>query len=239
MSAYVDLTLEELISKKKIPTRSSFRKQGGGKVRKSFQSLHQSRRSPTATWPMGTWGPIASRRPPTLPNLGMSNKILLSNLAPTVTQSDVIELFSEFGILTSASLHHDHDGKTLGTAEIVFQAPGQAQAAIKKYHGVPLDNRTMNIQFAINDTSNAGAQPPWSARLGLREDQMVPPACNGFRGRPWNNSPQFRPPNGQNFKPKGGKKKFKRGPNQLGQNSSLPSAEELDAEMDAYMAEAE
>lgn len=35
-----------------------------------------------------------------------SNKLLVSNLAITVSQDDVTELFSEFGDLTSASLHH-------------------------------------------------------------------------------------------------------------------------------------
>ncbi len=42
-----------------------------------------------------------------------SNKILVSNLAETVSESDVMELFQEFGRIRYAALHHDAAGNRL------------------------------------------------------------------------------------------------------------------------------
>lgn len=162
-----------------------------------------------------------------------SNKLLVSNLAITVSQDDVTELFSEFGDLTSASLHHDQVGRPLGTAEIVFKTPQAAQAAINKYHGIPLDNQVMNIQFAVTDHGLAAAltPPPMSVRLGLR-NISGPGTFKGQNGhQTW--KARIGTVHKNHFKKNG-----KRGPNKkLGSEKELPSATELDAEMDAYMAE--
>lgn len=40
-----------------------------------------------------------------------SNKILVSNLADTVSDDDVAELFSEFGKVRYSALHHDAGGR--------------------------------------------------------------------------------------------------------------------------------
>lgn len=110
------------------------------------------------------------------PTSSGGTKITVTNLDPGVTNIDVSELFGAVGPLRRALVVYDKNGRSTGIAEVVFENSDAALEAIKKYNGVPLDNRPLQISLATGaDKSSSG-----TARRGNANKDSSKPS--GFWG---------------------------------------------------------
>ncbi|CAG7714182.1 unnamed protein product [Allacma fusca] len=155
---------------------------------------------------------------------GGSAKITISNLHYGVSDADIIELFGEVGNIRYASVHYDRSGRSMGKADVTFERRVDAQAAIQQYDGVPLDGRPMAISWANSAVATQQVSPRGS---GLRQIQGKRinrtsgggGGGGGFRG-------------GRGGRGRGGGRGGR-----PGGSTKAPTAEELDAELDAYVSQ--
>jgi RNA recognition motif-containing protein len=148
--------------------------------------------------------------------------ITVSNLARSVTDADIIGLFSEFGVVKS-SVHYSREGDHLETASATFPTEADARRAVAKYNNVSLDKRPMRIKL----NQPEGLPRSLEMRLstpGTCEGQSIESSLN-VSGSSVNDRSSYKKHHGQNEK-----RKRKKAP-----DSPSLDINKLNKELDDYM----
>lgn len=167
-------------------------------------------------------------------------KLMINNLHFKVTDNDIEQLFGKFGKLTRASVHYNSQGKSLGSAEVIYIDVRDAARAMKQYNDVPLDERPMKICLVGADNqplpANAGSI---ESRLGKRVFTPTR-AFNSQNGRGRGSRGRGRLGNRSRGRGRGQSRGTGRGRGGRGRGGKIykdtpVSAADLDKQLDAYI----
>ncbi|KAI9366008.1 hypothetical protein DFJ73DRAFT_806650 [Zopfochytrium polystomum] len=75
---------------------------------------------------------------------------MISNLAPSVSENDLQELFKPIGPIKSAVLNFDASGRSKGTGTVIFRRNGDASKAVETYHNRTLDGKPMKLELVVS-----------------------------------------------------------------------------------------
>ncbi|CAL4938791.1 unnamed protein product [Urochloa decumbens] len=254
MAETLDMTLDDIIknNKKSNPSSGGGRRSRGsasggggggsggvGPTRRPFkrsgnrQGPYQPPKAPDAAWQHDMYPGAAAGGGSgggRVSAIETGTKLYISNLDFGVSNEDIKELFSELGDLKRSSINYDRSGRSKGTAEVVFARRADAVAAVKKYNNVQLDGKPMKIEIVGTNTPTAAAALPV-----INGGQARNAVKSAPRGGP-TGMPQRRP-----HQRGGGRRGGGGGGSggRRGKERSKPrSAEELDAELEKYHADA-
>ena len=77
-------------------------------------------------------------------------KILIRNLARSVSEPEIKQLFEAYGSVQSCSLVMDEQtGKSKGFGFVTMPNPGEAKAAIKNLNGKVLNNSKIRVKKSV------------------------------------------------------------------------------------------
>ncbi|KAL6987560.1 hypothetical protein U1Q18_013306 [Sarracenia purpurea var. burkii] len=234
----LDMSLDDIIKMNKKPggggggtnSRGRARSSGPGPARRlPNRSTNRSTpysvgkiQAPETTWQHDMFADNAAAyaaQASRVSSIETGTKLFISNLDYGVSNEDIKELFAEVGDLKRYSIHYDRSGRSKGTAEVVFSRRKDAEAAVKRYHNVQLDGKPMKIEIIGTNIATPAALPP--STNGMFGDQNGAPRSQG-RGGAIGRTRGLR---------RGGRGRGR------GRGEKV-SAEDLDADLEKYHAEA-
>ena len=79
----------------------------------------------------------------------MAKNIYVGNLAWSVTNDDLLELFSQFGAVSSAKVITDREtGRSRGFGFVEMNSDAEAKEAIKNLNNKEIEGRAMSVSVA-------------------------------------------------------------------------------------------
>lgn len=166
--------------------------------------------------------------------------VFVSNLDKDVNQEDVYDIFSRVGSVRTATVNYDQSGTSLGTAEVTFNTSKDAETAVREYDGAEVDGRVMNVkligsfvrapQIVKKQTASAPQTTSTTTSSRGRGGRRQRDITNTGKGRGGATSSRGTGSRGG----RGGSLRGRRGGRGRGRGGAKPTAESLDAELDAY-----
>ena len=102
----------------------------------------------------------------------MNSKLYIGNLSPTVSEGDLLDLFSRVGSVTEVTLALDTaTQQSRGFGYVTMAAPELAAVALRDFHGYGLGGRHITV---------TEARPPQKPK-GLMSEGFDFDASGGFR----------------------------------------------------------
>ena len=88
----------------------------------------------------------------------MSHKLYVGNMSYGTTEAEIRELFAQVGEVDSVALITDREtGRAKGFGFVEMNTSEQAQAAIQRFNGYPLDNRMLTVNEARPREERSGS----------------------------------------------------------------------------------
>ncbi len=79
----------------------------------------------------------------------MNNKLYVGNLPFKVTENELTDAFSEFGVVVETALITDRDtGRPRGFGFVTMGSPEEAERAVEGMNGKDLGGRTLTVNVA-------------------------------------------------------------------------------------------
>nr|GMD67138.1 THO complex subunit 4A-like [Ipomoea batatas] len=233
--AALSMSLDDLIKKNKRSgggnSRGRGRGSGSGPARR-IPNRSVNRSAPYATAKVSTFFRFLYGNRYRLTTCGgrassieTGTKLYVSNLEYGVSNEDIKELFSEVGDLKRYGIHYDRSGRSKGTAEVVYSRRQDALAAVKRYNNVQLDGKPMKIEIV---GTNIVTAPTPSAVGSVGNFNGIPRSSGQGRGGGF----------GRLCGGRGRGRGFQAGRGRGRDRGEKVSAEDLDADLEKYHAEA-
>jgi len=181
-----------------------------------------------------------------------ATKLFVSNVEKQITQDELLQLFAGIGTVNSIELHFDKDGKSLGTALVNYGSKASAEVAVSEFNGRMLDGEELLIE--VVGSATAPAEKTSSVTIDpLQSIQSAPVYVSNSYNGDYDNEEEEDSSNfwgmaaGSNRRgsrgpdrraPRRGRRQERRNNNRRDNDRVDVSADDLDAQMDAYRSKA-
>jgi len=101
-----------------------------------------------------------SQRDPSLRKSGVGN-VFIKNLAPTVDNKNLYDIFSVFGNILSCKVATDENGVSKGYGYVHYETAESAEDAIQKINGMAIDDIEVHVCLFVRRHDRPG-QADWT-----------------------------------------------------------------------------
>lgn len=116
-------------------------------------------------------------KPAELKTVKNLKRIIVSNIPLEITNSEVFELFNQFGTLEVCKIRYDKLGKSYGIAVVEYKDESHAKKAVREYNGAQLDNKILSITYATKKVPvNQQSLTSGTSQRGSLKSRIIPRA---------------------------------------------------------------